>query len=237
MRTIVVISSAIVGALLLSLPAVAQQKTVKACQEEWRANKDANQAKGITEKAYVTQCRASGAAAQPAPAPAASTPSKKKAAAAPAPAAAQQKTVKACEEEWRANKADNQAKGITEKAYVTQCRGGGTAAAPASAPAASPPAQTKTTTAPAPAPAPSAPPPSTAARPATTTPTGANQYTTETQAKLRCLTGTVVWANLDSKIYHFTGYKDYGNTKTGAYMCERDATSQGIRAAKNEKHP
>ena len=237
MRTIVVISSAIVGALLLSLPAVAQQKTVKACQEEWRANKDANQAKGITEKAYVTQCRASGAAAQPAPAPAASTPSKKKAAAAPAPAAAQQKTVKACEEEWRANKADNQAKGITEKAYVTQCRGGGTAAAPASAPAASPPAQTKTTTAPAPAPAPSVPPPSTAARPATTTPTGANQYTTETQAKLRCLTGTVVWANLDSKIYHFTGYKDYGNTKTGAYMCERDATSQGIRAAKNEKHP
>ena len=237
MRTVVVISSAIVGALLLSLPAVAQQKTVKACQEEWRANKDANQAKGITEKAYVTQCRASGAAAQPAPAPAASTPSKKKAAAAPAPAAAQQKTVKACEEEWRANKADNQAKGITEKAYVTQCRGGGTAAAPASAPAASPPAQTKTTTAPAPAPAPSVPPPSTAARPATTTPTGANQYTTETQAKLRCLTGTVVWANLDSKIYHFTGYKDYGNTKTGAYMCERDATRQGIRAAKNEKHP
>ena len=239
MRTIVVISSVIFGASLLSSPAVAQQKTVKACQGEWRANKDANQAKGITEKAYVAQCRAGGGAAPAAPAPAASTPSKKKAAAAPATAAAPLKTAKACRDEWRANKEANQAKGITEKSYVTQCRAGTITAAPAPAPAATPPAQTKTTTAPAPAPAPAAPPASTAARPATATPApeGANQYSTEVQAKLRCGSGTVVWANLNSKIYHFAGHKDYGNTKTGAYMCERDATSQGIRAAKNEKHP
>ena len=235
MRTIVIIGSAVVGASLLSFPATAQQKTVKACQEEWRANKDANQAKGITEKAYVTQCRAGGSAAKPAPAPAASSSSQKKTATTPAPAATQQKTVKACQEEWRANKDANQAKGITQKAYVTQCRAGGTAAAPAPAPA---PAQTKTTTAPAPAPAPSAPPASTAAaRPAATAPAGANQYATEVQAKMRCGSGTIVWANLESKIYHFTGYKDYGSTKSGAYMCERDATSQGMRAAKNEKHP
>jgi cytoskeletal protein RodZ len=232
MRTILVIGLAIVGASLLSFPAVAQQKTVKACQEEWRANKDANQAKGITEKAYVTQCRAGGSAAKPASAPAASSSSQKKTATAPAPASKQQKTVKACQEEWRANKDANQAKGITEKAYVTQCRAGGTAAAPAPAPA-----QTKTTTAPAPAPAASAPPASTAAQPATTAPAGANQYATEVQAKMRCGSGTIVWANLESKIYHFTGYKDYGGTKSGAYMCERDATSQGMRAAKNEKHP
>ncbi|MGA8964690.1 MAG: hypothetical protein WB525_09390, partial [Pseudolabrys sp.] len=76
-----------------------------------------------------------------------------------------------------------------------------------------------------------------APRPAATAPTGANQYATEGQARMRCLTGTVVWANLNSKIYHFTGYKDYGNTKTGAYMCESDATSQGMRASKTEKHP
>jgi hypothetical protein len=38
-------------------------------------------------------------------------------------------------------------------------------------------------------------------------------------------------------IYHFSGNKAYGKTKTGAYMCEQDATSQGIWAAKNEKHP
>jgi hypothetical protein len=46
-----------------------------------------------------------------------------------------------------------------------------------------------------------------------------------------------VWANLNSKIYHFGGHKDYGHTKEGAYMCEKDALGQGIRAAKNEKHP
>jgi hypothetical protein len=73
--------------------------------------------------------------------------------------------------------------------------------------------------------------------PAATAPTGVNQYTTEAQAKSRCGTGTVVWANLDSKIYHFASYKNYGNTKSGAYMCERDATGQGMRASKNEKHP
>ncbi|MGB9045779.1 MAG: hypothetical protein WCC81_25405, partial [Pseudolabrys sp.] len=85
--------------------------------------------------------------------------------------------------------------------------------------------------------APAAPPPTAAPRPAATTPTGANQYTTEGQARMRCLTGTVVWTNLNSKIYHFSGYKDYGNTKTGAYMCESDATSQGMRASKTEKRP
>jgi hypothetical protein len=47
----------------------------------------------------------------------------------------------------------------------------------------------------------------------------------------------VVWANLKSKIYHFSGAKAYGTTKEGAYMCEKDATAQDIRAAKNEKHP
>ena len=154
------------------------------------------------------------------------------------PALAQQKTVKACQEEWRANKDANQAKGITERAYVTQCRAGGTVASPA--PMAPPPAQTRTTTTTTTAaPALTSPPPpaTTGTRTATTTPTGANQFSTEGQAKYRCGGGTVVWANLDSKIYHFTGHKEYGKTKAGAYMCEQDATSQGMRAAKNEKHP
>src|SRR5215813_9848843 len=119
MRITVFLLTAILGVVTSSSPLFAQQKTVKACQEEWRANKAANQAKGITEKAYVTQCRAGGVAAQPA---ASSTTS-----AAPAPVATGQKTAKACRDEWRANKDANQAKGITEKAYVTQCRAGGVA--------------------------------------------------------------------------------------------------------------
>jgi hypothetical protein len=225
-------------------PAFAQEKTAKACQAEWRANKADNQAKGITEKAYVAKCRGGDSAAKPAPAPAASTAKEKKqkkTTATAAPTAAQ-KTVKACQEEWRGNKADNQAKGITEKAYVTQCRAGTAAAQPAPAPV----PEKRTTSAPPPAPAPAPapaqnPPPARSATqappPAATAPTGVNQYTTEAQAKARCGTGTVVWANLDSKIYHFASYKNYGNTKSGAYMCERDATGQGMRASKNEKHP
>jgi hypothetical protein len=47
----------------------------------------------------------------------------------------------------------------------------------------------------------------------------------------------VVWVNLRSKIYHFAGTHNYGNTKDGAYICERDTAAQGMRAAKNEQHP
>jgi hypothetical protein len=164
MRTIAVIGAAIVGATLLSFPAIAQQKTVKACTEEWRANKAANEAKGLTLKAFVADCRTGKTTAQPTLLP-----------------TTQQQTQ------------------------------------------APQPAQPRATTG--------------AAPPAATAPTGANQYATEGQAKFRCVGGTVVWANLDSKIYHFSGNKTYGQTKAGAYMCERDATAQGMRAAKNEKHP
>jgi hypothetical protein len=152
------------------------------------------------------------------------------------PALAQQKTVKACTDEWRANRAANQAAGITEKAYVDKCRAG-EAAAPAATPAAAPPAAAPAKPAGAPAPAaPATPAPTRASAPAA--PAGANQFSNEGQAKSHCVASDiVVWANLNSKIYHFSGHKDYGHTKEGAYMCEKEALGQGIRAAKNEKHP
>jgi hypothetical protein len=156
------------------------------------------------------------------------------------PALSQQKTVKACQDEWRANKDANQAAGITEKAYVDKCRAGGAAATP---PAAATPAATTTPAVPAAKPAraptatPAAAPAAKVAPTAATSPTGANEFPAEAQAKARCPTDTVVWANLESKIYHFSGNKDYGTTKKGAYMCEKDAMAQGVRAAKNEKHP
>jgi hypothetical protein len=229
--------AALVGVLALSGPAFSQQKTVKACQDEWRARKDANQAAGITEKAYVDKCRAGAAAAQPPATPAAATT------AAPSGATtAGQKPVKACQDEWRANKAAYQAGGVTEKAYVDKCRAGETialpaapaptatpAATPAAAPAAKPVAKPAAT----PASAPAAKPAPTAA----IAPTGANEFAAEALAKAHCPSDTVVWANLDSKVYHFSGNKNYGKTKEGAYMCEKDALGQGVRAAKNEKHP
>ena len=136
-------------------------------------------------------------------------------------ALAQQKTAKECSAEWRANKADNQAKGITERAYVTQCRTGTPGPSSAAAPAPTPAQSTA-----------SSPP-----RSAAVSPAGANQFAGEDQAKTHCPADTVVWVNLSSKIYHYRGYKDYGTTKKGAYMCEKDATAQGNRASKTEKHP
>jgi hypothetical protein len=314
---ITAIGIAVVGLVAFSFQAVAQQKTVRACQEEWRANKAANQSAGITEKAYVAQCRGGGAAAQPtpptgpaettaappgaktakacreewrsnkaenqakgitekayveqcrtgaataAPTPAAPPPTSAQPSTVPSQTTTAQKTVKACREEWRANKADNQAKGITEKAYVEQCRTGAATAAPTPAAppptttaapppaaqpparsAAPPPAQSTTPAQPTPrqtaAPPAAAPAPTATGRPAPQPPsatTGANEFSTEAQAKSRCPTDTIVWTNLRSHIYHFSDTRYYGTTENGTYMCEKDAIAAGNRAAKNETHP
>ena len=228
-------------------------KTAKDCIAEWRADKAGMQARGTTQKAYVEQCRGSFAPA--ASAPTTPTPT----AAAPAPsappsssAASGQKTGKECVAEWRADKAGMQARGTTEKAYVEQCKVGGTmptasapptpTAAPAptqapptqtqAAPAPAPqrPAQTTTTASPAPAPAQPSAPRSTATL-------EAGQFADDTSAKGSCPTDTVVWVNLPSKIYHFAGTKSYGTTKRGAYMCEKLAIAGENRASKTETHP
>ena len=104
----IICSAAILSLIALSAaPALAQKKTVKMCQEEWQANKAANQANKITEKAYVAKCRTEGAAAQPTPAPAAP------AAATAKPAAGKPKDgrqaeyarERACGQDWKADKA------------------------------------------------------------------------------------------------------------------------------------
>jgi hypothetical protein len=218
------------------------QKTAKACREEWQANKVANKASGVTESAYVAQCRGGGAPAQTTAAPAAPQISAPPPAAPGAQPAGGQKTAKACREEWRANKAANQASGVTESAYVAQCRSGAapaqTTAAPA-VPSASAPAPSAAPVTPAPSsqPVPTSTPAARAAPTTAANPVGANQFSTEAQAKARCPTDTVVWVNLKSKVYHFSGTRNYGNTKSGAYMCEGDTAAEGMRAAKNEKHP
>jgi hypothetical protein len=234
----VIMCLAVFELMTLSSHAIAQQKTVKACRDEWTANKAANQANGITQKAYVAQCRGGAAPAQTTAAPAAPP-----APVSPTQAATGQKTVKACRDEWTANKAANQANGITQKAYVAQCRGGAAPAQTTATPAAPPPpAPSAAPATPAPAPTASAPPSNPTPAPArpSTLPSnqlGANEFATEAQAKARCPADTVVWANLPSRVYHFSDTRYYGETKSGAYMCERDALAVGMRAAKNETHP
>lgn len=227
-------------------------KTAKDCTAEWRADKVGMQARGTTEKAYVEQCKgvASTSASPPEVKPTAAKPTP----APPPQAGASSKTAKDCIAEWRADKVGMQARGVTEKAYVDQCKVGGvmpTAAAPEPKPAApaAAPAPTRTTpTATGAAPAPQRPAPATTAAPAPApapTPSAskdgptleAGQFADEASAKSRCPTDTVVWVNLPSKVYHFAGGKSYGTTKRGAYMCEKDAMAGENRASKNEKRP
>ena len=71
-------------------------------------------------------------------------------------------------------------------------------------------------------------------------PSGAGQYQDEAQAKAHCPADLVVWVNLNSHIYHFSGTANYGrhfSEKGGAYMCEKDAERESFRAAENEKRP
>jgi hypothetical protein len=63
--------------------------------------------------------------------------------------------------------------------------------------------------------------------------TEAGGFATDTQARARCLSDTVVWVNTKSHIYHIAGTRSYGNTKQGTYMCEANANAAGDRAAEN----
>src|SRR5438270_24156 len=138
------------------------------------------------------------------------------------------KTAKECTAEWRADKVGMQARGVTEKAYVEQCKGGPSPAAPTPAPQKSAPT---TTAAPMPAPT------KQTSAPKDNATLEAGQFAAEAPAKAHCPTDTVVWVNLQSKVYHFAGTKSYGTTKRGAYMCEKEAITAEARASKTEKHP
>ena len=92
-----------------------------------------------------------------------------------------------------------------------------TAPVAAPVPAAKTPAPVATPAA-APAPAPAA-----AAKTTPKQPTAANNA---------ACGANMVWANLESKVYHMPGDRWFGNTKKGQCMTEADATKAGYRAAK-----
>lgn len=64
-------------------------------------------------------------------------------------------------------------------------------------------------------------------------PAGKDQYATEAEAKASCPSDAVVWVNLKSGVYHVSGSRNYGQTKQGAYMCEKDSLGAGFHAPKN----
>jgi hypothetical protein len=50
-----------------------------------------------------------------------------------------------------------------------------------------------------------------------------SQFPTEQQAQQHCTKDVVVWLNLPTRIYHMKGERWYGMTKSGAYVCEKEA--------------
>ena len=159
------------------------------------------------------------------------------------------KTAGACEDEYKANKGALKDAKEKKKDFIAACRalapGTATPIGTAGASPAAPPAQQAAPVEPAPAPVapPASAPAAQTARPQPTraapapAASGANEFPAEASAKARCPGATVVWVNTKSKVYHFAGTKNYGNTKAGAYMCENDATAAGDRASMTERHP
>ena len=214
-------------------PQATQLQRMKDCN----ANATSQKLSGTARRSFMSSCLSGGGtAAAPTAAPASTT------AAAPAPAtqaSSPQQKMKDC----NASATSQKLSGTARRNFMSSCLTGNTAAAPAAAPA------SPTASAPAAAPAPTAnapqQQPSRAARtaPASTTTGSAagtagaqpGQFSTEAVAQSSCGTDTVVWVNTDSHIYHFKNNANYGKTKQGAYMCERDAISAGSHAAKNEK--
>jgi hypothetical protein len=230
------------------------QSVMKQCGEQWQAAKAAGTTNGETWPQFLAQCRAQlssgGATAAPTPAPATQPQTGSlfpwQAPAAPAPAAgastatSNQSVMKQCGAQWQAAKAAGTTSGATWPQFLKACRaqlasttsappqGGFAPATPAPAPASSPaPTQSGSLF---PWQRPATPP----ARSAASTAGGSSL---PQEAQYRCPGSTVVWVNEHSHIYHFPGTRDYGNTKSGAYMCEAEAQTAGNRAAKNERHP
>lgn len=54
-------------------------------------------------------------------------------------------------------------------------------------------------------------------------------FATETAAQKHCPADNVVWIDTASGIYHLKGMRWYGNTTTGAYVCQQEANAAGYR--------
>jgi hypothetical protein len=49
----------------------------------------------------------------------------------------------------------------------------------------------------------------------------------------QCPGDVLVWVNTHSGVYHYPGSRNYGTTRSGRYLCERDASAEGDRASRS----
>ncbi len=63
---------------------------------------------------------------------------------------------------------------------------------------------------------------------------GLTLFDNEIAAQNHCPQDEVVWLNLPTGIWHLKGGRWFGNTKHGAYVCEKEAATTGNRASLNE---
>ena len=63
---------------------------------------------------------------------------------------------------------------------------------------------------------------------------GLQSFSTEQLAKQHCPSDTIVWLNLNTRVYHVKGEHLYGNTKNGAYVCQKEADKAGNRATREK---
>ena len=60
-----------------------------------------------------------------------------------------------------------------------------------------------------------------------------DQFQTEDAAQQHCPKDVVVWLNVPTGVFHFKGQRWYGRTKSGAFVCKKEAVLDGDRATKN----
>jgi hypothetical protein len=58
-------------------------------------------------------------------------------------------------------------------------------------------------------------------------------FASEQDARKHCPSDVVVWLNLPTHIYHLKGQRWYGATKSGAYVCKKEADATGNRGSLN----
>jgi hypothetical protein len=223
-----------------SSTATSGKKTYTACLGEWVANKIALRASGKTRKEFLAECRgvttAAAAGTEKPLSPAASAkptptlePSKGSETAVVASTdSGGKRTFKACAAEWIANKATLRASGKRRKDFIAECRGiVATASAAPDKPASAQPARRDNASVQGTG--------STIKNPRFSPTAATGQFASEAEAKSRCPGEPVVWANTRSKVWHGSRSKRYGRTKRGVYICLKEASAAGFRAAKRKK--